>query len=119
MLGAFLSSKTAAVFAASGVILAAGYMLWMVKRVFFGPLENEKNQALTDLTCLEWGYLLPMVILAFWMGIYPGSFLRPMDASVKQWIERVETRSQACRELTRRDAVALAADVEAPRVVAE
>jgi len=119
MLGAFMSSKPAAVFAASGVILGAGYMLWMVKRVFFGPLDNEKNQSLTDLTGLEWGYLLPMVILAFWMGIYPGSFLRPMDASVKQWLERVETRSEACRELTRRDAVALAADVDVSPAVAE
>jgi len=119
MLGAFMSSKTAAVFAASGVILAAGYMLWMVKRVFFGPLENEKNKTLTDLTGLEWGYLVPMVVFAFWMGIYPGSFLRPMDASVKQWIERVETRSQACLELVRPDAVALAPDANAPRAVAE
>ncbi|GAB4270706.1 MAG: NADH-quinone oxidoreductase subunit M [Deferrisomatales bacterium] len=107
MLGAFLTSKTAAVFAASGVILAAAYMLWMVKRVFFGPLDNEKNQGLADLTGLEWGYLLPMVFMAFWMGIYPGTFLRKMDATVDLWLTRVEARKQACLELERESAVAL------------
>lgn len=107
MVGAFIASKTAAVLAASGVILAAGYMLWMVKRVFFGPLENEKNKGLADLSGLEWAYLVPMVVLAFWMGITPGVFLRPMDASVQQWLERVESRRVACEALGHQDAVAL------------
>jgi len=111
MVGAFLASKTAAVFAASGVILAAGYMLWMVRRVFYGALENEKNKGLADLTGLEWGYLVPMVVLAFWMGITPGVFLRPMDASVEQWLKRVETRRVACEEWARPDAVALVPEV--------
>jgi len=106
MLGAFLTSKAAAVLAASGVILAAGYMLWMVKRVFFGPLENEKNKGLADLTGLEWGYLLPMVVMAFWMGIYPGSFLRKMDASVELWLRRAEAKRVACLELGKTDVVA-------------
>ena len=108
MVGAFLASKAAAVFAASGVILAAGYMLWMVKRVFFGALENEKNKGLADLTGLEWGYLVPMVVLALWMGITPGVFLRPMDASVAQWLERVQARRIACEEWARPEAVAAA-----------
>jgi NADH-quinone oxidoreductase subunit M len=106
MLGTFLTSKTAAVFAASGVILAAAYMLWMVKRVFFGPLENEENQGLQDLTSLEWGYLLPMVFLAFWMGIYPGSFLRKMDASVELWLTSSEEKRQACLQLEKPNALA-------------
>ncbi len=110
MLGAFLSSKAAAVFAASGVILAAGYMLWMYKRMFFGALDNEKNQGLADLSGLEWGYLLPMLFLAFWMGIYPGSFLRKMDASVEQWLEHVESKRVACLELERSEPLALALD---------
>ncbi len=113
MLGTFLTSKTAAVFAASGVILAAGYMLWMVKRVFFGPLDNEKNQNLSDLNRLEWGYLLPMVFLAFWMGLYPGTFLRKMDATVELWLSRFEAKREACLELDRPDAaVAFRVDVE-------
>ncbi len=99
MLGAFLTSKTAAVFAATGVILAAGYMLWMVKRVFFGALDKEENQGLADLTGLEWGYLIPMVVMAFWMGIYPGTFLRKTDATLELWLERFEAKKEACRSL--------------------
>jgi NADH-quinone oxidoreductase subunit M len=114
MLGAFLASKPAAVLAASGVILAAGYMLWMVKRVFFGPLENEKNKGLADLTGLEWGYLIPMVVLAFWMGIYPASFLRPMDATVERWLGHVEAKAQACRELPAQDALAALFGADGP-----
>ncbi len=110
MLGTFLTSKPAAVLAASGVILAAAYMLWMVKRVFFGPLSNEKNQGLPDLTGLEWGYLLPMVVMAFWMGIYPGTFLRKMDATFELWMERFEAKRVACEQLQGPDAVALLGD---------
>jgi NADH-quinone oxidoreductase subunit M len=114
MLGAFLASKPAAVLAASGVILAAGYMLWMVKRVFFGPLDNEKNKGLADLTGLEWGYLIPMVVLAFWMGIYPASFLRPMDATVERWLGHVEAKAQACRELPAQGALAALFGADGP-----
>ncbi len=106
MLGAFLKSKMAAVFAATGVILAAGYMLWMVKRVFFGALANEKNKGLADLTGLEWGYLIPMVVMAFWMGVYPASFLRKMDASVDLWLRRAEAKRVACLDLGKTDVLA-------------
>ena len=99
MTGTFLTSKLAAILAAAGVIFGAAYMLWMYKRVFFGALANEKNMNLPDLTKLEWGYLLPMVFLAFWMGIYPGSFLRKMDASVALWLSHAEQRRIACLEL--------------------
>ena len=46
-----------------------------------------------DLTGLEWGYLLPMVFLAFWMGIYPMSFLSRMEPSVNHWITQVQERA--------------------------
>ncbi len=110
MLGAFLSSKPAAVFAATGVILAAGYMLWMVKRVFFGALDKEENQNLLDLTGLEWGYLIPMVVMAFWMGIYPGTFLRKTDATLELWLQRFEAKKEACRSLEAPSALALLED---------
>ncbi len=110
MLGTFMTSKTAAVFAASGVILAAAYMLWLVKRVFFGPLANEKNRGLPDLTGLEWGYLLPMVVMAFWMGVYPGTFLRKMDATFDLWLNRFEAKRVACEQLESPSAVVLLGD---------
>ncbi|MHB8766270.1 MAG: NADH-quinone oxidoreductase subunit M [Deferrisomatales bacterium] len=109
MLGAFGKSKLATVLAASGVILAAGYMLWMVRRVFFGPLDNDKNKDLEDLSGLEWGYLLPMVFFAFWMGIYPGSFLRKMDASLEGWLAHMEQKRVACQHLEKADYLALVA----------
>ncbi len=106
MLGTFLSSKIAAVFAAFGVILAAAYMLWMYRRVFFGPLDNEENQNLKDLNALEWGYLLPMVILVFWMGIYPGSFLGKMETTVESWLGQVSDKRIACAQLTEKPTLA-------------
>jgi hypothetical protein len=109
MLGAFMASKPAAIFAASGVIFGAAYMLWVYKRVFFGPLENDANKNLPDLTKLEWGYLLPMVVMAVWMGIYPGSFLRKMDASVDLWLKNAQARKLACLELENRSLAAVRA----------
>jgi NADH-quinone oxidoreductase subunit M len=99
MLGAFMASKVAAVFAASGVVLAAAYMLWMYRRVFFGELDKEENKELKDLNGLEWAYLLPMVFFAFWMGIYPASFLNKMEPTIEQWLVQVEQKRVACAEL--------------------
>jgi NADH-quinone oxidoreductase subunit M len=96
MTGAFLASKPAAIVAAAGVIFGAAYMLWMYKRVFFGALDKEENKGLKDLTALEWGYLLPMVFMAFWMGLHPGDFLRKMDASVDLWLKNAKEKRLAC-----------------------
>ncbi|OQX96003.1 Fe-S-binding domain-containing protein [candidate division KSB1 bacterium 4572_119] len=76
------------VFATSGVILGAYYMLWMVQRVFFGPLENEKNKNLKDLSFREGMVLLPFVIFVFWIGIYPKPFLSKMEKSVEYYVEQ-------------------------------
>ena len=69
---------------ATGVIFAAVYLLWMYQRVMFGPLKNEKNTGLKDLNPREWGYLLPLVVLMFVMGIMPNIFLTPMEPTIKQ-----------------------------------
>ena len=84
LLGAFDANVTFAVVAASGVILSAVYMLWMYQRVIFGEVTNPKNKKLADLDFREKLVLLPLVVLIFWMGIYPESFLRKMDTSVNQ-----------------------------------
>ena len=84
LLGAFDANLTFAVVAASGVILSAVYMLWMYQRVIFGEVTNPKNKKLADLDFREKLVLLPLVVLIFWMGIYPESFLRKMDTSVNQ-----------------------------------
>jgi NADH-quinone oxidoreductase subunit M len=75
--------------AATGVILSAVYMLWMFQRVNYGPITNAKNRGLRDLSPREWAVIAPMCATAIYMGIAPGVFLRPMEASVKKTVEHV------------------------------
>jgi NADH-quinone oxidoreductase subunit M len=70
--------------AATGVILGAVYMLWMYQRVIFGEVTHDVNKTLPDLSAREKWVLIPMVVMALWMGIYPQFFLRKMDASVSK-----------------------------------
>jgi NADH-quinone oxidoreductase subunit M len=95
LLGAFRSPVTNVifvVFAATGVILAAVYMLWMFQRVMFGEVTNPKNKNLPDLTKRELMVLIPVVIFIIWIGVYPKPFLKPMEATVNGMIKRVEQR---------------------------
>ena len=75
--------------AATGVIWAAVYMLWMLQRVLFGRVTNEKNSHLTDLNWRELGLLLPLLALMIYMGVYPRPFLDRSRASVASVRERV------------------------------
>ncbi|MBD3288507.1 Fe-S-binding domain-containing protein, partial [candidate division KSB1 bacterium] len=78
------------VFASSGVILGAYYMLWMVQRVFFGPLNNEKNKNLKDLSVREMIVLVPFIIAVFWIGIYPKPYMNKMHTTVKKYISEYQ-----------------------------
>ena len=88
MRGAFEANPWWAGWAGLGIILNAGYMLWLYQRMFFGEIENEKNKLLPDLSAREWAYMLPLVIMSLWIGIYPAPFLRyiekPVNAIVRQ-----------------------------------
>jgi NADH-quinone oxidoreductase subunit M len=75
--------------AGTGVILAAVYLLWMVQRVFFGKVTNEKNRSLADLNWREIGLILPLLFLMVFMGVYPRPFLARSDESVKNIQQRV------------------------------
>ncbi|MBI4179428.1 NADH-quinone oxidoreductase subunit M [bacterium] len=75
--------------AASGVILSAVYLLWMVQRVFFGEIRNDRNRHLADLTTRERCAILPLMALMVWMGVYPEpilSHLRPTLESLKVFV---------------------------------
>lgn len=88
LVGAFASQyRIAAVVGAFGIILGAGYMLWLYQRVIFNPLVHKENEGLTDLSLREVASLVPLVILVFWIGFYPAPFLQLLDASVKHLIE--------------------------------
>lgn len=90
LLGSFQTQPIAAIIASSGVILAAVYMLWMVQRVFFGPLNNPKNEKLKDLGFREAAIILPLIVLIFWMGIYPKPLFQKMEVSVNQFLSQVK-----------------------------
>ncbi|HEY9402405.1 MAG TPA: NADH-quinone oxidoreductase subunit M [Pyrinomonadaceae bacterium] len=88
MRGAFEAQPWWAAWAALGIILNAGYMLWLYQRMFFGHVDNPKNENLTDMNGREWAYMLPLVALSLWIGVYPKPFIeyiqRPVNAVVRQ-----------------------------------
>ena len=90
LLGTFQANRIFAGFAVLGVILGAVYMLWAVKRVFFGPaghvVTEHKNDDL-DIGAREVIVLAPFVILIFWMGIFPNDFLNWSKASLDNLIQ--------------------------------
>ena len=75
--------------ATSGVILSSVYMRWMVRRVFFGPV-TDGNRRLLDLSPREKLVAVALVIPMFWIGLYPSTFLRPMDSSVMKLVSRMD-----------------------------
>ena len=89
LLGTFKVAKIYAVIAAFGVIFAAVYMLWMFQRVMFGEVTNAKNFGLKDLCPREVAVLVPLVVFCVWIGVYPNTFLKPMEPSVKHFITQV------------------------------
>jgi len=90
LLGTFEFSPTLTVFAASGVVLGAVYMLWMFRRVFFGEITNKKNENLPDLTVREKWVLIPIIVMIIVMGVYPKPFMKKMEKSVEILIEQVK-----------------------------
>ncbi|HZJ45915.1 MAG TPA: NADH-quinone oxidoreductase subunit M [Pyrinomonadaceae bacterium] len=78
--------------AATGVIWAAVYMLWMLQRVVFGQVTNPENASLRDLNKREVGLLIPLLILMLFMGVYPRVFLDRSKASVEAVRNRVDER---------------------------
>jgi NADH-quinone oxidoreductase subunit M len=89
--GAFMSETLgrhgpiAAAFAATGVILAAIYMLHAVLKMFWGPITNPENEGLPDLTGRERLVLAPLVALIFWIGLFPNHLLHDMTPTVDRF----------------------------------
>jgi len=79
----------ATMLAGTGVIFAAVYLLWMIQRVFFGKVTNEKNRSLKDLSWREIGLIAPLLFLMVFMGVYPRPFLDAAKESVNAIQKRV------------------------------
>ena len=75
--------------AATGVIWAAVYMLWMLHRVVFGKITKPENAKLSDLNAREVGLLIPLLILMLFMGVYPRPFLDRSKGAVEEIRARV------------------------------
>ncbi len=88
--GSFKTQPVWTVVATTGVILAAIYLLWLVQRVFFGPIVNDENRHIPDIAWNEVAAMVPLVVLMVWIGVHPNTFLRRMTPSVEQLIATVE-----------------------------
>ena len=87
LVGAFDRVWWWAVCGALGIVLGAAYMLWMYQRVFFGPITNPENEKLLDLNGREMLYLVPLVVLCFWIGLYPKPFFEVLEKPVDYVVE--------------------------------
>jgi len=113
--GTFLENWKWAAWAVPGVVLAAAYLLWLYQRVFFGQVTNPKNEKLQDLNSRELLCFAPLVIAAFWIGLYPKPFFEILEQPVNQLVHSIRPEYP----LAVRDVNALAAPVSAPPIVAE
>jgi NADH-quinone oxidoreductase subunit M len=93
LLGTFKSTHLSmwlGVLASTGVILSAGYLLWMVQRVFFGPLVQVENARLHDVNRRELATALPFVVMVLVMGVFPGYFLDRLQTSTQRYVARAQ-----------------------------
>jgi NADH-quinone oxidoreductase subunit M len=87
--GTFEVNKGWAAWATLGIVLGAAYLLWLYQRVMFGNVTHEVNKTLPDLYLREYAVLVPLVFMAFWIGIYPKPFFALIEKPVQRIIEQV------------------------------
>jgi NADH-quinone oxidoreductase subunit M len=87
--GTFVVNKMWALVAASGIVLGAAYMLWLYQRTMFGKITNPKNEHLPDLNLREFATFAPLLVLAFWIGLYPTPVLSRLQPSVDFVVAKV------------------------------
>ncbi|HEY1602770.1 MAG TPA: proton-conducting transporter membrane subunit, partial [Pirellulales bacterium] len=95
----WLAGRIMSVLAVSGVILGAWYMLWLVQRVFFGPLKEPSHggghHEVHDLNTREICALVPLVVFMFWIGLVPQHFLQPMAGTLDPVARQIAVRIDA------------------------
>ncbi|HCP45386.1 MAG TPA: Fe-S-binding domain-containing protein [Deltaproteobacteria bacterium] len=97
--GSFWSSYGYVVVAATGVVLGAVYLLWMIERVFFGPILQSRWLGLKDLSAREGLVFAPLLLMIFWMGLYPKPFIDKMEPTVEAWIEQIRAGEKKAASL--------------------
>jgi NADH-quinone oxidoreductase subunit M len=97
LIGTYQVSTWFAFLATTGTILSVAYMLYLYRRVVFGTIIHADVKAMLDMSPREVMVFAPLVALVLWMGIYPSSFLKPMQPSVSNLIQRVDIAVKAAR----------------------
>jgi NADH-quinone oxidoreductase subunit M len=87
--GTFVANKAWAAWACLGIVLGAAYLLWLYQRTMFGPVTHDVNKTLPDMNLREHAVLLPLVVLAFWIGIYPKPFFAIIEKPVERIVRQV------------------------------
>jgi NADH-quinone oxidoreductase subunit M len=86
LMGSFQVDTVVAVFATTGVVLGAAYMLVLYRRVVFGQQVNDDAAAMKDLNKIEFSYFVPLVLLVIWLGVSPGYVMDKVAPSVEKLI---------------------------------
>ncbi|MCG6925132.1 MAG: NADH-quinone oxidoreductase subunit M [Acidobacteria bacterium] len=94
LVGSWATYPAMVVFASLGVILAAGYILWMFKRVFYGEVTNPKNENIPDLSRREAVVLVPLVALAIFMGVASPLFTKRIEPAADALVVQVRQQTQ-------------------------
>jgi NADH-quinone oxidoreductase subunit M len=87
LISAFARNKAAGFLAALGAVLAAAYMLRLLKQIMWGRTDNRE---ISDLNLREWIYLAPFVVFIFWIGLFPQPFLKGMTRSLSSLFEQMK-----------------------------
>ncbi len=107
LLGAFQANTVIAALATTGVVFGAAYMLVLYRRVVFGPQDNKDAAEMPDLTVLEKGLFIPLVILVFYLGVFPNVVLEKLSPAV----EPITTLYEELHELKMQDTAVADADL--------
>lgn len=109
LLGTFQAHAGVAVAATFGVVLAAVYMLWMYRRVMFGPVENPENRGLIDLGLREKAVMAAILVPIFWIGVYPETFLKRLHPPVLELLRVMEQKTHVALDASGDESVVRAA----------
>ncbi len=94
MIGSFRTYPMLTVVSATGVILAAAYLLWALQRMIYNKLDKPANAGLRDLNWREFGLLVPILVGILWLGIYPKPVLDRMEASATKLVQEVSKNAE-------------------------
>jgi NADH-quinone oxidoreductase subunit M len=95
LVGVFHTNIVYATLAVTGIVLGAAYMLWLFQRTMFGEPTTPENQNTADMNGRQIAYMLPLIILMFWIGLYPRPFLARIEPTVKHYVTQMQQRHQA------------------------